>query len=54
VVWFDGWCAVSRDRPLLSVAYVRAVLSGSDLWVKCESTSRPLVDFGVLNGNLIK
>jgi hypothetical protein len=35
VVWFDGWWVVSRDRPWLGVAYVRAVLSGFDLWVKC-------------------
>jgi hypothetical protein len=35
VVWFVGWWAISRDRPWLGVAYVRAVLSGFDLWVKC-------------------
>jgi hypothetical protein len=28
----------SRDRPWLSVAYVRAVLSGFDLWVKCTNS----------------
>jgi hypothetical protein len=35
VVWFDGWWAVSQDRPWLGVTYVRVMLSGSDLWVKC-------------------
>jgi hypothetical protein len=39
VVWFDGWWAVSRDRSWLDVTYVRAVLSGSDLWVKCTSSA---------------
>jgi hypothetical protein len=39
VVWFDGWWEVSRDRPWLGVAYVRAVLSSSDLWVKCTSST---------------
>jgi hypothetical protein len=34
-VWFDGWWAVSQDRPWLGVTYVRAVLSSSDLWGKC-------------------
>jgi hypothetical protein len=29
---------VSRDRPWLGVAYVWAMLSGFDLWVKCTST----------------
>jgi hypothetical protein len=38
VVWFDGWWTVSRDRPWLVVTYVWAVLSGSDLWVKCTSS----------------
>jgi hypothetical protein len=28
-----------RDRPWLGVAYVRAVLSGSGLWVKCTSSA---------------
>jgi hypothetical protein len=40
VVWFDGWWTVSRDRPWLGVAYVQAVLSGSDLWVKCTKLYR--------------
>jgi hypothetical protein len=31
--------AVSRGRPWLGVTYVRAVLSGSDLWVKCTSSA---------------
>jgi hypothetical protein len=31
--------AGSRDRPWLGVAYVRAVLSGSDVWVKCTSSA---------------
>jgi hypothetical protein len=35
VVRFDGWWAVSQDRPWLGVTYVRVMLSGSDLWVKC-------------------
>jgi hypothetical protein len=35
VVWFDGWWAVSRDRPWLGVAYVWAMLSDSDLSGKC-------------------
>jgi hypothetical protein len=39
VVWFDGWWAVNRDRPWLGVAYVRAVLSGFDLWVKCTCSA---------------
>jgi hypothetical protein len=39
VVWFDGWWVVSRDRPWLGVAYGWAVLSGSDLWVKCASVT---------------
>jgi hypothetical protein len=39
VVWFDGWWAVSRDRPWLDVAYVWTVLSGSDLWIKCTSSA---------------
>jgi hypothetical protein len=39
VIWFVGWWAVSQDRPWLGVAYVRAVLSGSDLWVKCTSSA---------------
>jgi hypothetical protein len=30
--------AVSRDRPWLGVAYVWAVLNGSDLWAKCTSS----------------
>jgi hypothetical protein len=30
---------VSRGRPWLSVAYVQAVLSGSDFWVKCTSSA---------------
>jgi hypothetical protein len=30
--------AVSRGRPWLGVTYVRAVLSGSDLWVKYTSS----------------
>jgi hypothetical protein len=34
-----GRWAVSRDRPWLGVAYVRAVLSGSDLWVKCAGST---------------
>jgi hypothetical protein len=38
VVWFDGWWEVSRDRPWLGVANVWAMLSGSDLWVKCTSS----------------
>jgi hypothetical protein len=29
---------VSRGRPWLGVAYVQAVLSGSDLWIKCTSS----------------
>jgi hypothetical protein len=33
-----GWWAVSRDSPWLGVTYVWAVLSGSDLWVKCTSS----------------
>jgi hypothetical protein len=39
VVWFDGWWPISRDRSWLGVAYVRAMLSGSDLWVKCISSA---------------
>jgi hypothetical protein len=39
VVWFDGWWVVSRDRPWLGVAYVRAVLSCSDLWGRCTSSA---------------
>jgi hypothetical protein len=39
VVLFDGWWAVSRDRPWLGVAYVQAVLSGSNLWGKCTSSA---------------
>jgi hypothetical protein len=31
--------AVSQGRPWLGVTYVRAVLSGSDLWVKCTSSA---------------
>jgi hypothetical protein len=38
VIWFDGWWVVSRDRPWLGVAYVWAMLSGFDLWVKCTSS----------------
>jgi hypothetical protein len=34
VIWFDGWWAVSRDRPWLGVTYVQAMLSASDLWGK--------------------
>jgi hypothetical protein len=30
---------VSWDRPWLGVAYIRAVLNGSDLWVKCTSST---------------
>jgi hypothetical protein len=30
---------VSRDRPWLGVAYVWAVSSGSDLWVKCTGSA---------------
>jgi hypothetical protein len=36
-VWWLG--AVSWNRPWLGVAYVRAVLSGSDLWGKCTSSA---------------
>jgi hypothetical protein len=31
--------AVSRGRPWLGVTYVRAVLSDSDLWIKCTSSA---------------
>jgi hypothetical protein len=39
VVWFNGWWTVSQDMPWLGVAYVRAMLSGSNLWVKCISSA---------------
>jgi hypothetical protein len=39
VVWFDGWWTVSQDRPSLGVAYVRAMLSGSNLLVKCTGSA---------------
>jgi hypothetical protein len=35
---FVGWWAVSWDRPWPGVAYIRAMLSGFDLWVKCTSS----------------
>jgi hypothetical protein len=35
-----GWLgAVIRGRSWLGVAYVHAMLSGSDLWVKCTSSA---------------
>jgi hypothetical protein len=39
VIWFDGWWVLSWDRLWLGVTYVWAVLSGSDLWVKCTSSA---------------
>jgi hypothetical protein len=35
---FVGWWAVSRDRPWLGAAYVQAMFSNPDLWVKCTSS----------------
>jgi hypothetical protein len=37
LIWWLG--AVSQDRSWLGVAYVRAVLSGSDLWGKCTTSA---------------
>jgi hypothetical protein len=34
-----GWWSVNQDSPWLGIAYVRAVLSGSDLWVKCTNSA---------------
>jgi hypothetical protein len=34
-----GWWTVSRDSLRLGVAYVQAMLSGSNLWVKCTSSA---------------
>jgi hypothetical protein len=31
--------AVSQNKPWLGVAYVQAMLSGSDLWGKCTSSA---------------
>jgi hypothetical protein len=50
VVWFDGWWAVSRDRPWLGVAYVWAVLSGFDLWEKCINSAELEIH---LNGHIL-
>jgi hypothetical protein len=39
VVRVCWWWAVSWDRPWLGVAYVQSVLSVSDLWGKCTSST---------------
>jgi hypothetical protein len=47
---FVGWWVVNQDRPWLSVAYVRAMLSDSDLWVKCISSAELKIH---LNGHIL-
>jgi hypothetical protein len=48
--WLVGWWAVSRDRLWLGVAYVWTVMSGSNLWVKCTSSTELEIH---LNGRIL-
>jgi hypothetical protein len=45
-----GWWAVSQGSPRLGVTYVRAMLSGSGLWVKCTNSTELEIH---LNGRVL-